>query len=101
MEDFYFGSSGGTNITKIKNPFDYIERGDVQLHAEGLKTQFWSILIKLELFEHKGKVFFNPAKIFFDVSSLMICHEPSFGDKSILLIYVVDISLRFLQNLKF
>ena len=38
--DFYFGSSGGTNICKIKYPFDYIERGDVQLHAEGLIAQF-------------------------------------------------------------
>ena len=96
--DFYFGSSGGTNISKIKYPFDYIERGDVQLHAEGLIAQFWSILTKVELSEHRKIVFANSAKIIFDVSTLRFCHGSIFQDRPNLLIYVVDICVSFLQN---
>ena len=38
--DFCLGSSGVSKFLKLEHPFDYMEKGDVQLHAEGLKVQF-------------------------------------------------------------
>ena len=96
--DFCLGSSGVSKFLKLEHPFDYIERGDVQLHAEGLIAQFWSILTKVELSEHRKIVFGDSAKIIFDVSTLRFCHGSIFQDRPNLLIYVVDICVSFLQN---
>ena len=38
--DFCFGSSVGSKLFKFQNPFDYIEKGDDQVHAETLIAQF-------------------------------------------------------------
>ena len=38
--DFCFGGSAAFYIFQIKNPFDYIEKGDDKLHAEAEIAQF-------------------------------------------------------------
>ena len=38
--DFCFGGSAAFYIFQIKNPFDYIEKGNDQLLAETLKAKF-------------------------------------------------------------
>jgi len=99
--DFCFGSSGASNISKIKNPFDYIERGDDQLHAETLIAQFWSILIKIELSKHGKRFSVNSAKWIFDHLSLVVCHGLSFWAILIILIYVVEISVSYFPIILF
>ena len=61
--DFCFGSSGASNISKIKNPFDYIERGDDQLHVESLIAQFWPKMTILEASKHDEIDLVKAAKV--------------------------------------
>ena len=62
-EDFCFGGSRALNNFKIQIPFDYIERQDVQLHADTLIAQFWQRFIILEQFKHSKRCLRNPAKV--------------------------------------
>ena len=99
--DFCFGSSGASNISKIKNPFDYIERGDDQLHAETLIDQFWPKLIMVELPKHEKSVFINSAKCIFDPLNLVVSRGLSFSDRSNIFRYVIGICLRIHEHFKF
>ena len=61
--DFCFRGSADYNFYIIKNPFDYIDKGDVKLQADNEIAQFWFIFIKLEHSKHEKRVFVNPAKM--------------------------------------
>ena len=73
--DFCLRGSTDSYFYKIKNPFDYIEKGDDQLHAETLIAQFWSILIKIELSKLSKEGFLKSARRNFDSPTLSTCWD--------------------------
>ena len=70
--DFCLRGSADYNFYIIKNPFDYIDKGDDKLHADSEIAQFWLIFINLELSKHEKRVFVNPAKMKLGISWLFL-----------------------------